>query len=137
MINQNSIEVYKKILENGCLKNWRLTVYKYIMENPFCTSLKAERHFTPHNYSTVAARFSELKEMGFIKVVGQDYSEGNKRDMFCVTGRTEPLPILKQRSMREKFEVLRNGLQRLMKENIPGNYIYEHCKETLEKVDAL
>lgn len=75
MIRSTSIEVYKQIAENGLLSAKRWEVYATVYNHGPMTSAEAFSKINEgnaiKNISQSRARFTELREMGLLKELGQ------------------------------------------------------------------
>ncbi len=112
-MNPNSLEVYHRLEDSGKLSALRLKVFKYVCENPGCTSLDCESYYQPGNYSSIAARFGELKEMGLIRVTSQKFEAGAYRDTFEITGLIEPKPLKTVLSMNSRLKICMKALKNI------------------------
>lgn len=73
MIRETSIRVYNQIKSEGLLSKMRLRVYEAILNNAPCTSGEALSSMLKSDnvLSQSRARFTELRDRGVIKEIGQ------------------------------------------------------------------
>ncbi len=107
-----SLEAYQVIKENGVLKKRTLQVYKYVHDNPQNTQLDAVKYFTDLRYSSVTARYSELRKTGFIRCTGTVMQENYNRGKFVITGAVRPHQLTPSeiRKQIEDYEMKVNGI---------------------------
>lgn len=103
MVNKNSIDVYENLKSKGILSTLRLRVFKIICLHQPLTSYDCEKILEPRNYSSVAARITELKKMELIRVSGKIKQEGFWRDVYEITGSLEPKALKKKLSIKKKI----------------------------------
>lgn len=73
MVRETSIECYRKIKEQGLLSQLRLEVYDVLYNyGPLTAGEMWSRFFIKQRQrSSISARFSELEEMGCVKVTSE------------------------------------------------------------------
>jgi hypothetical protein len=105
---QTSIEAYNKIKENGLLSQRRFEVYDYVFGNGPTTARGAVKALSKKrgeqvaiSFSSYAARFSELRDVGVLAEVGTtiDKDTGCEVILWDVTDR---LPIKLDKPKRIK-----------------------------------
>jgi hypothetical protein len=103
MTRETSIEAYMKIKESGLLSERRWEVYNVVYNNGPLTSAEAFRILNAgrpiKNITQSRARFTELRDMGVFKEVGEKFCSitGHKVILWDVTSKlpieiSKPLP---------------------------------------------
>jgi len=119
-MNQNSIDAYNTIKENGLLSKRRMEVLSAIYEHKEATQNEILRHFRlkrPDIASgSVTTRFSELQRMGVIGVVRTklDNITKNPCDVWGITGNL-PAKLKKKLTTQKKYNL---ALDFMIKHNI-------------------
>lgn len=65
MIEQNSLDAYRDLIDTGSLGEKQLSVFNYIRSHPNCTYNEISRALNMH-HNTCTARIKELRDLGFI-----------------------------------------------------------------------
>ena len=110
-IADTSLLIYRKLEGSGALQGVRLRVFKEaelfkLRHNRFFSSYDIEQIIKPKNYSTVAARFSELVECGLFLYMGIRWIGGKHRKTYDIIGKEYPIPtkpIKRKNKVRKEF----------------------------------
>lgn len=136
MIRKTSIEVYHQIKEEGLLSKRRMEVFKAITECAPCTSAEAMATIiTKSNVlSQSRARFTELRNMGVIKELGERKCKitGRKVIEWDVTG---DLPVNSIKKIDKKPKYLKKTVDFIIKKMSAKGIIWVSPSELKELIE--
>lgn len=131
MICDTSIEAWETVKASGKLNNLQLWAYKFVIRNPGCTELDAEKECPG-----IRRRFSELKRMNLIVVNGCKKQEGFRRNTHVITGNTTPAELPKKNTYKEICAFLQSENARLYK-LLHGKKILRQIRESSRQAKFL
>lgn len=122
MTRDTSIEIYRRIKEEGLLSKLRFDVYEVIFQHGPLTQMEAWQYFDKKHIQlrSVTPRFSELLERDVIGITRERPCKitGNLAIEWDVTNRL-PVPVIKHKRPSYKELLLRNlQLEKQLLENI-------------------
>lgn len=130
-MRQTSIEAYKMIKENGLLKRLRFEIYEALFQNGPATANEIwSKYFPERLQHSITPRFSELLNMGVIKIAGERPCEytGNKSIIWDLSDNL-PISLPKKETAKQKIARLEAEIQ-LLKEKYESNQTSPSVRNT-------